>query len=396
MTTLRTTALCAVLSLPCAALAGSTTVTLEPSEDNSLFEDAGGALSNGAGIYLFAGRTLQAGQGLPDGRRALLRFDVDSAVPAGSTILNATLTITVHRTLVGGTDMTLHRVTASWGEGTSNATGQEGRGAPASAGDATWLHTFFSTNFWGSAGGDFEASPSATQTVGFGGAYAFSSTQLEADVQDMLDDPAGNFGWILIGDETTTPTAKQIVSREHPTAADRPRLEIEYFTETPLEFCQGSHGVNTLEINGDNGVGSGNTVTVDAGGPIAFFIDKPAAGGNGKFAVHMYAGAPTGSSIDLLPAQLGPTCFTFLLNRGANPDAQWNGVGKEQKIGISQFFGTPIPDPGRAPLEFFQAPAGDANLPMGSSWTVQGVIINPASPSPKGASVTNAVLMVVQ
>jgi len=38
------------------------TTTLEPAKDNTLYVDAGGGLSNGAGIYLFAGRTGYRGE----------------------------------------------------------------------------------------------------------------------------------------------------------------------------------------------------------------------------------------------------------------------------------------------------------------------------------------------
>jgi len=358
-------------------------------------EDATGSITISTG-QLFAGKTIESFRGNPeDLRRALMQFDVAGAVPAGATILDATLRLTVTKEIAGNVDMSVHRVTSDWGEGTSPGTGSGGGvGTPATPGDATWIHTFFSGSFWGSAGGDFVGTPSDTATVGAVGTYSWS---VLSDVQDMLDSPAGNFGWILVGDEVTIPSAKRIGSRENANAAQRPKLEIEYTTLSPLEFCQGPHGVNTLEVNGDNGLGSGNTVTVDSTGPIEFHIDPAPAGGNGKFVASMNVGAPNASTLDSLPAQLGVSCFTYLLNRGANPAAQWNRIGKVDKIGISQYFGTPIPDPDRAPFTFYSAPGGDAaNLPPGSEFTLQAVIINPASPSARGVSLTNAILVSVQ
>ena len=136
---------------------------------------------------------------------------------------------------------------------------------------------------------------------------------------------------------------------------------------------------------------------VNEAGPITFSMALPPAGGNGKFFVHMNPGTPSATSLDSLPANLGTSCFTFLLNRGAGFVANWNELGKESKIGASVYFGTPIPDPGRAPQDFLVLPSGDAtNLPMGSTWTLQGVIINPATSSPKGVSLTNAIVVSVQ
>ena len=49
-----------------------------------------GSLANGAGDYFFAGETAVGSK-----RRALLRFDVASAIPAGSTIVSAALVLSL-------------------------------------------------------------------------------------------------------------------------------------------------------------------------------------------------------------------------------------------------------------------------------------------------------------
>ena len=71
------------------------TVTLAPAADNTLYESATGALSNGAGQYLFAGTTQEG-----DIRRALLAYDL-SALPAGATVISATLSLNLSRTIAG-------------------------------------------------------------------------------------------------------------------------------------------------------------------------------------------------------------------------------------------------------------------------------------------------------
>lgn len=197
-------------------------VTLMPVADATLFEDSQGSRANGAGQFLFIGQTSQ-----PENRRAVLRFDV-SSLPADATITSVSLRLTMSRTISTGRTATLHRVLADWGEGSSNAGGQEGNGTSSATDDATWIHTFFDQQTWASAGGDFDASASATQTVSGNGAYTWQSDGLIADVQRWIAEPDSNFGWLLLGDESAQRTAKRFDSREHPTAANRPQLTIEF------------------------------------------------------------------------------------------------------------------------------------------------------------------------
>jgi hypothetical protein len=51
------------------------------------------------------------------------------------------------------------------------------------------------------------------------------------DVQEWLNAPATNFGWIIRGNETLSQTAKRFDSRQNPTAANRPLLIVEYEPE---------------------------------------------------------------------------------------------------------------------------------------------------------------------
>src|SRR3989304_777651 len=98
-----------------------------------------------------------------------------------------------------GETASLRPLLANWGEGTSNADQQEGAGAASTPGDATWIHTFYNTAFWSTAGGDFSSAASAATTVGGTGQYSWSSAGMVADVQAWLDNPATNFGWIVMG-----------------------------------------------------------------------------------------------------------------------------------------------------------------------------------------------------
>lgn len=207
------------------------TVVLEPAKDNTLYESELGAVSNGAGQHLFAGMTNDERL-----RRAVLSFDL-STVPPGAEVHSATLALHVSRTVSGETPVTVHALQRDWGEGDSDAPGEEGAGALAEPGDATWVFTFFNTARWTTTGGDFDAAPLATTSVGAVGDYAWSSPELAADVQRWLDDPSQNFGWIVLGDEATDGTAKRFDSRENPTQAQRPRLTITYLFDGSLLFA---------------------------------------------------------------------------------------------------------------------------------------------------------------
>lgn len=216
---------CGAITLS-ASLASAEMVALSPSKDNTLYFDPGGATSNGAGDHLFCGNT--AGDAA---RRALLAFDVSAVVPAGSRIESAALTLHMSKTITSGTEVGLHRVLADWGEGASNAPGEEGGGAPAMPGDATWKHRFYDSQAWATMGGEF-APVAADAAIVFGpGFYTWSSAAMVADVQSWLDDPGQSFGWLLLGDESTAATAKRFDSRENPDPEVRPVLTLVY---TPI------------------------------------------------------------------------------------------------------------------------------------------------------------------
>ena len=219
-----------------ATTAMADTLIVEPDRDNTLFEDSQGRYSNGAGQYLFIGRT--GGQnGIPPSlRRALVRFDL-SSIPVGSQITSASLQMTINKVppQAGGGTASLHKVESDWGETTTNAPGPEGQGAAAEPGDATWLHTFFNTDFWNTAGGDYAATASQTagmqsvpQTITFA-----TAAGMVADVEGWVNTPADNFGWVVLGDEGSVENARRLLSRENSDAAGRPILTIEYTPAPP-------------------------------------------------------------------------------------------------------------------------------------------------------------------
>jgi hypothetical protein len=204
--------------------AGVQTVVLQAGADNTLYEDPAGGFSNGAGAHLFAGKTL-----FDLIRRGLVRFEVGEAVPPGARITGAQLRLHMSKTIVGPKAVGLHRVERAWGEGPSDAPGEEGEGAPAEPGDATWLHTFAPALIWNDMGGDFESTPSATEQVDDVGFYTWGCTPgMIADVQHWIDNPGENFGWCIVADEQDIPTAKRFDSRENEAVLRRPKLLLQY------------------------------------------------------------------------------------------------------------------------------------------------------------------------
>lgn len=196
---------------------------LEPTRDNTLFEENPARNSNGSGISLFAGRINQGPL-----RRALIAFDDLPTLLPGARISSVELALHVSRSRSPEAIFNLHRVTSSWGEGGSSAAEPGGVGTTAQANDATWQYRFFEAETWASAGGDFEAAVSSSTPVGGVFTYVFPSTpQLIADVEGWLAEPDSNHGWLIRGDEADgVTTARRFDSRESGDLGFRPELRI--------------------------------------------------------------------------------------------------------------------------------------------------------------------------
>lgn len=233
----------AALAACTTGLVAQTTVNVPCRRDNTLYQNPNGDISNGAGSYLFVGVT-----GEPGIRRTLLWFDVAAVVPAGSRVLNVVLKLNVSRTsFFGSLPVQVHRALRSWGEGTSNAPNEEGRGTTATNGDATWIHAIRPGSLWSTPGGDFAPQPSTSSPVaGYGPATLFGGT-LVADVQSWLDAPAGNLGWLLKTDEAFSYMTFRFDSRENAVATNRPTLTVTYLppgaSAIHSQGCIGSGGL---------------------------------------------------------------------------------------------------------------------------------------------------------
>jgi hypothetical protein len=237
------------------------TVNLNPSQDNSIYSESSN--SNGTGA-LFSGYTCSG-----NSRRALIQFDIAGSLPAGATVTAVTLTLNVMSTGGSATaeNYAIYPLATAWGEGTSFGTGT---GAAPVFPDATWNDSQLGTP-WGTPGGAYGASSANTVLTDVMGLYNWSSAQMVTDVQNWLNTPSSNHGWILIGDETATCTARMFGSSEQ--GVD-PVLSITYdCNDAPTAVCQNvsatlaSNGTYTLSpasLNGGSVAVCGGTLSYGA------------------------------------------------------------------------------------------------------------------------------------
>jgi hypothetical protein len=217
------------------------------SSDATLYSDLpAGSLANGSGQYFFAG--VNGPNNDQNIRRALLMFDLTALIPPGALVTSATLRVTVDRvpTGAGPSDFTLHAASSGWGEGPSDPTGLEGTGTTAGPGDATWTEAFFGSTPWVLAGGDFAPTASAVQSIGGVGEYLFTGPGLLADVQGWVNDPGGNFGWFLLGDETGDRNARRFISGDLGDPDAEPLLLVGYLIPEPSALALSLLGLALL------------------------------------------------------------------------------------------------------------------------------------------------------
>jgi hypothetical protein len=198
------------------------TVSINAFKDATIFGTSAGAdtgNASGLGPGLFTGADSQLNI-----KRSLLQFDLAAAgIPAGSTIDNVTLSLSIGQVGGGGGEapqiIRLFDVAQSWSEGssgspTSSSLSGTGQGFPRGNGDTTWDYSNFNTDptvaaKWQSSGtelhgGNFSPTESASasfSTFNLGTTLTWSSAAMTADVQDWLDNPSNNNGWLLKNDE---------------------------------------------------------------------------------------------------------------------------------------------------------------------------------------------------
>ena len=218
--TLARVALAGLLLAPAAPQGRAAVAVLNPSADTALIQVAPDANMGGSGFF----NAGTAGNG--NRNRALMRFNLSETIPAGSIINSVSLRLDIIRQPavdLQPATFGLHPLFVSWGEGNKFAAedGSPGLGAPATAGEATWLYRSLATLAWAAPGGlagtEFALAPSSTTFVyGIGDETLFESTELlTADVQKWVNQPELNFGWMLMTEtELIRKSARSFASRE--------------------------------------------------------------------------------------------------------------------------------------------------------------------------------------
>ncbi len=220
-----------VSSMGIASLARAEFVSLAATRDATLYESFDGSLANGAGRYFFAGKNNQV-----RARRGLIHFDIAGMLPTGASITGVSLRLNLSQSSFGPERaVSTHRALANWTTGSSDPEDPEGSGTTATANDATWLQSsadgLGGGIAWQNAGGDYAATASATVLTGAVGIYTWSSADLLADVLSFAANPSKNYGWFIIGDESTFGTARRFDSSESAALGGiAPVLEIQYTT----------------------------------------------------------------------------------------------------------------------------------------------------------------------
>src|SRR5207247_6578236 len=95
------------------SLASATSININPSKDNTLYQfvSLDGDRSNGVGVHFFAGETAEA-----ELRRGVLAFDIAGSIPAGSTIISVSLSMNMSRAASStARTVELHKLLADWG-----------------------------------------------------------------------------------------------------------------------------------------------------------------------------------------------------------------------------------------------------------------------------------------
>jgi len=243
------------------------TAYIDATQDNTLYESPGGLYSNGMGEFVVVGQTIDLLK-----RRALIAFKDLDAIPDDATVMSVQIHLYLSSEISEATPVDIKRLTKDWGEGASVEEPGETDGANAKPGDATWVNTFFDFTKWTKAGGDFVPAASDSQVIDNVGWYTFGSTEtLVNDVQNWVDNPGTNFGWILIGDETVA-SERQFYSRNFDDPDLRPVLEVQYSKTGSLYDFSGAWADPTLD-------GEGYLVFQTPAGWLIYYFGYGAEGG---------------------------------------------------------------------------------------------------------------------
>jgi hypothetical protein len=239
-----------------------TQVVIPPSADTSLIELVPDN-NLGGERYLLVGTSENLTR-----HRAILKFNIAAALPAGAKVTSVQLSMEVTQVPQNGdpipSNFEVHRLLRDWGEGNkvspTNCTSCGGLGVSATLNEASWSNRFsLTTNSWGAGGAqeavDYVTETSSDQfiyTVGLSPYLFSSSDRAVADVQGWLENPTANFGWLIkSSSEDTAFTARRLGSRENTNFS--PLLYIDFIAPPILENASVSGNTFSFTFSADAG-----------------------------------------------------------------------------------------------------------------------------------------------
>ena len=181
------------------------------------------------------------------------------------------------------------------------------------------------------------ASQSVAATIAF---YTWGPTpQLTADVQNWLDAPGTNFGWILTGNESQLQSARRFDSRENLQTTFRPMLTIDYTT--------GSTSGAGRVPDGSVVPGVPLTVSLEGTGEITLAWSPSCQVGDDDYAVyegalgdftsHASRACSTGGATSLTIAPSGTGSYYLVVPRNADAEGSYgtDSTGAERPAATS-------------------------------------------------------------
>lgn len=215
-------------------------------------------------------------------QRGLIQFDL-SAIPNNAEITSASLRLQKIGGKNGSHNLSVHRITSAWTEGTGGC-------SDGTKGNATWNRRTTNTA-WTTAGGDFENTAAATIAVSSNGTYTWGITNL---VQNWVNGTNPNYGALLkFTTESGGDEEKDFATREHSTVANRPRLILSY--TIPVTAT-----VNVVDVScfgGNNG-----SLTANVIGGVTPYTYAWSGGGNNATKSGVTAGTYTVTVTDAVGA----------------------------------------------------------------------------------------------
>ncbi|MBI1848967.1 MAG: VCBS repeat-containing protein [Planctomycetes bacterium] len=167
------------------------------------------------------------------------------------------------------------------------------------------------------------------------------------------------------------------------------------FTFEPPEIASRYGNVNVgrgdpedvLLVNGVHGDSATREITIEQPREIAVVMLAPSSRARARFALYVWAGAPTAATVRALSGGIGTIAFPTPLDVGASPQPIAIGNNFDPRLGAATFPTTPAPSVVGRLRRGIRRPG---------TVTLQGLIEDSGSQATRPASVTNAIVLRVR